>query len=140
MNLYLDTLVSFMPDSVLDAEGKLIPNASLAAGRNAMIDLVRYNRTYEIKSLYSAIDNACKYANANMIDVVLATTNCHDIDLGSIAPSYYFISQAATLLFKSIKPSEEFNVVLFVSYLLTAIHKELDAQYESQQNVIPESK
>ena len=140
MILYIDTLVSFMPDSTLDNEGKLVPSETLGAGREAMISLSQYQQTHDIKSLYAAINQACKYAHADMIDTVVQTLNLDEPTLFESKPGPTYITSAALELFQSVKPQVDFDVVKFVAYLLKAIHEEFNCIYKSQQNVTQESK
>lgn len=126
MILHIDTLVPFMPDSTIDNEGKLTPSESLAAGKEAMACLSAYKKSGEIKLLYAAISNACKYAKVDMIDAVLGTLNEDNPDLSKAAPSEYFVHLAAIELFRSVKPSHDFDIGLFIAYILTAIHTHLN--------------
>ena len=139
MILYIDTLVSFMPDSTIDNEGKLVKSDALLAGRNAMIELSKYQQFGDTKALYAAINHACNYAHADMIDTVVRTLNCDDPDLYKLVPAQFYVNNAALELFQSVKPKVDFDVVKFVAYLLKAIHEDLEEAYESQQNVTQES-
>jgi len=131
MILYIDTLVSFMPDSTLDNEGKLVKSDTLLAGRNAMIELSKYQQFSDTKALYAAINYACNYAHVDMIDTVVRTLNCDDPDLYKKVPAQYYVNDAALRLFQSVKPKEEFDVVKFVAYLLKAIHEDLATAYDN---------
>lgn len=126
MTLHIDTLVAFMPDSTIDNEGKLVPSEALAAGKDAMICLTNYWNSHDIKLLYAAISNACKYAKVDMIDTVLSTLNEENPNLDKPAPPNYFVHHAAIELFSSVKPKNDFNVRLFVAYILAAIHNQFD--------------
>lgn len=135
MILYIDTLVSFMPDSTIDNEGKLVKSDTLLAGRNVMIELSKYQQFNDTKALYAAINHACNYAHADMIDTIVRTLNCDDPDLYKRMPAQYYVNNAALDLFQSVKPKVDFDVVKFVAYLLKAIHEDLAQAYESQVKV-----
>ena len=126
MKLYIDTLVAFMPDSTLDNEGKLVPSETLAAGKEAMICLANYWKSHDIKFLYGAISSACKYAKKDIIDAVLDTLNEEDPNADRSAPPNFFVHLAAIELLSSVKHSQEFNIRLFVAYLIAAIHSHLE--------------
>lgn len=127
MILYVDTLVSFMPDSTVDNEGKLVKSDTLLAGRNAMIELSKYQQFHDTKALYSAINYACNYAHVDMIDTVVQTLNLDEPILFESKPGPTYVTSAALDLFQSVKPKVDFDVVKFVAYLLKAIHEDLSS-------------
>ena len=140
MNLYIDTLVAFMPDSTIDNEGKLVPSETLAAGKDAMICLANYVRTRDTKLLYAAISHACTYMNKDIITTVLVALDKDHPNLNKKASAIYFVEQSAPLLLHSVKHTVDFELPLFVAYLLSAIHDDMQTAYELSQQLPTESK
>ena len=122
MKLYYDMLVPYMPDSITDAEGKLVENPRLLAGRKAMIELSAFQNTSELTHIYQAVIYACQYAECDLVDTILGIPEDLVIADGSTISG--LMDSAASTLFKSIKPGDEnaFDINLFVANVLNVAH------------------
>lgn len=124
MKLYYDMLLPYMPDCVLNEEGKQVPDKRKESGRKAMEELVKFQVTNNPLCLYQAVLNICIYADVDLVDTILHT---HDIDgVDEDMDPIALIDQAAYSLFKSIKPSYEFYATDCISHLLMAAHWYVD--------------
>lgn len=136
MKLYYDTLIPFMPTASVDETGKLVPDESKSACRQAMIELSNFQTSGNIMSLYQSVMFACKYVNIDLVDAVLSEK---DVKLKEGATAGYLIDEAAKLLFRSINPDYEFDIDKFVTYVLTAAHAMFLSLQESEQKKEKES-
>ena len=124
MKLYYDMLVPYMPDAVMGEDGKLVPNEQRAAGRNAMIELSKFQQTGDLNCLYHSIIYACTYAGVDLVDTIINLPEELNVPDGVTLTSV--IDESAKNLFKSIKPSYQFDINSFVVNILTVAHIILD--------------
>lgn len=120
MRLFYDTLVPYMPDTVLDADGKTTENPAKLAGRKAMIELANFQKTGNVNSLFYSTIHACTYAGVDLVDTILGIPDEISFKDGTTVDQ--LLDTAAKLLFKSIRPSDSFDINLFVANVLTAAH------------------
>ena len=123
MKIYYDMYLPYMPDATKSEEGELIPDPKKSAGREAMIELVKYQATKNVMCLYQAVLKACSYAGVDLIETI---NNTETLDIEDFDCDIY-VDMAAKMLFKSINPQYEFNVVKFSAYLLMGAHTIVDA-------------
>lgn len=120
MKLYYDTLVMYMPDTIINEAGESEHDDAKEAGRRAMMELSNFQITGNLISLYQSIIYACKYAGKDLIDTIL------NIPDDIIVPEQYtagnLLDEAVKLLFKSINPENPFDLNAFVAYVSTASH------------------
>lgn len=120
MKLYYDMLVPYMPDAVLGDNGELIPNDQKAAGRNAMIELSKFQQSGGLNCLYHSVIYACTYAGVDLVDTIINLPEELNVPDGVTLTSV--IDESAKNLFKSIKPSYQFDINSFVVNILTVAH------------------
>lgn len=144
MRLYYDMLVPYMPDAVMGEDGKLVPNDQKASGRNAMIELSKFQQTGDLNCLYHSVIYACMYAGVDLVDTIINLPEELNVPDGVTLTSV--IDESAKNLFKSIKPSYQFDINSFVVNILTVAHIILDnsskqsAEKPSAENSEEESK
>lgn len=150
MKLYYDMFVPFMPDVSPDDKGEFVKDDRKAAGRQAMIELSNFQMTGNLLSLYQCVILACKYANRDLVEVILNVDK--DIEIQDGTKVSDIIDEAAKLLFSSINPDNEFDLETFTANILTAAHalfvslQQANASAEAENagtdknEVIPEDK
>lgn len=124
MKLFYDMLVPFMPDSEMDAEGKLVPSESKIAGRQAMIELSNFQTSGNIICLYNAVFQACLYAKVDLVDKITNLPETVEIPEVSINEA---VDICAKMLFQSVKPENTFDIDKFICILLTSAHFAIEA-------------
>ena len=120
MKLYYDTLIPYMPDSITNESGELVADERKSAGRKAMIELANFQNDGNTLSLYQSVIFACTYADVDLVDTITNIPTDIEISFGATVDS--MLDEAATMLFKSIKPTEPFDINKFVADVLTASH------------------
>jgi len=137
MKLYYDMYIPYMPDSTVGEEGKLVADKQKTAGRQAMIELAKFQSSGQIMSLYQSVIFACEYAGCDLVDTLTGFTDGPDIADGTTVTS--LLDDAAKLLFKSIKPENSFDINTFTANILNAAHAilSINSQEESEQTDIP---
>ncbi len=120
MKLYYDMLIPYMPDAIRTESGELVPDAKKAAGRNAMIELSKYQMTGDIDCLYHSIIYACVYTGDDLVDIILGIPE--EIVIPDGVPVSQLIDDSAKMLFSSIKPMHDLDIYTFVCNILTAAH------------------
>lgn len=132
MKLYYDMLIPYMPDSVSGESGELIRDDKKAAGRKAMDELASFQNTGSILALYQSVIDACIYAGVDLVDTI--TNIPSDITAPEGISAEALIDEAAIMLFKSIKPTETFDIFKFVVNVLTTAHILTRAIMENSNN------
>jgi len=152
MKLYYDMFVPFMPDVSQDDKGEFVKDDRKAAGRQAMIELSNFQMTGNLLSLYQCVTLACKYANRDLVEVILNVDKDKDIEIQDGTKVSDIIDEAAKLLFSSINPDNGFDLETFTANILTAAHalfvslQQANASAEAENagndknEVIPEDK
>lgn len=120
MKLYYDMLVPYMPDAIRNESGELIPDAKRAAGRNAMIELSKYQMTGDIDCLYQSVIYACIYTGDDLVDIILGIPE--EITIQDGVTVSQLIDDSAKMLFSSIKPMHDLDIYTFVCNILNAAH------------------
>ena len=120
MKLYYDMLVPYMPDAIRNESGELIPDTKRAAGRNAMIELSKYQMTGDIDCLYQSIIYACIYTGDDLVDIILGIPE--EIVIQDGVSVSQLIDDSAKMLFSSIKPMHDLDIYTFVCNILNAAH------------------
>ena len=120
MRFYYDMFVPYMPDAVRNEQGELVRNDQLAAGRQAMIELSKFQTSGEIMCLYQSVLQACIYAGTDLVDTILNIPADMELADGSTISS--LLDEAAKSLFASIKVDVTFDINLFVLNVLNVAH------------------
>lgn len=138
MKLYYDMLVPYMPDSKTDAEGNLVQDSRLVAGRRAMMELATFQSTNDLSHLYQSVIFACQYAECDLVDTILGIPADYVIPDGSTISG--LMDSAASTLFKSIKPGEEniFDINLFTANVLNVAHALISVSAEQAAQAEPQ--
>lgn len=120
MELFYDMLIPYMPDAIKDDEGKFISNEQKASGRRAMIELANFQNNGDVISLYHSVIYACSYAEVDLVDTILSIPE--DVKIPNGMTLGEMTTNAAKMLFASIKPGNTFDINMYCAYLLTAAH------------------
>jgi len=120
MKFYYDMFVPFMPDVSPDEKGEFVKDERKTAGRQAMIELSNFQLTGNIISLYQSITYACKYADKELVNTILANDKAVAVAEGTKVSD--LVDEAAKLLFSSVNPNNEFDLDTFIANVLTAAH------------------
>lgn len=134
MRLYYDMLIPYMPDSIKDENGNLIANKEKAAGRQAMSALAKFQNSDNIFALYQAVAEIATYANIDLINTIIDISDNKIIE----GDPSELIDEAAKMLFQSIKEDYEFDVITFISNVLTAAHMILQRPVMKETIAAPE--
>lgn len=131
MKLYYDMLVPYMPDAIKNDQGELVHDNQRAAGRSAMIELSKYQKTNDPMCLYQAVIYACTYAGKDLVDTILNIPEEIEFEDGTKVDD--IIDNCVKDLFRSIR-DHDFNVDLFVATMLTVAHAVLETMENQQKD------
>lgn len=138
MKLFYDVLVPFIPDSNADEKGELVPDKVKVAGKNAMIDLANFQRTSDISALLHSVICVCAYQEKDLVDAILSVPN--DLSIESGVKLEDLVDECAKMIFKSIKPGNDFDLNKYIVNVFTVAHTILNIAETSKEEEIKEVK